>query len=399
VATSGDGGQTFTNLNDSIGTALFYGVDFGRGSAASNARIYAGTQDNGVIVRLPSEAGLDWTVARSGDGGPAAADPNDPERAYSSLVGLSPVTILVTNDGGVSWVTPGGVAAAPEEEADSPAPPADPGPVNSFPRIAVDASSGSPGRPSAVLYVSEGAALLQAVNANAASPQEIRLTRIRDFATPIMALAVQGQAVWAGLRDGSVWRTADGRSGASAAWTQVTITGRPSLPVGALAIDGRRAAVGYFSAGIGPLNPAQHVFLTGDGGASWRDVSAGVPDLTINAVLLEAGLGQHTIVVATQAGVLRSLDEGATWAPLGTGLPAVDVTSLAFDPATSVILMGTYGRGAYELDLRAPTRIPTSTPGPIGSEQPSPVTVVAAVVGTATALALLLVVIRLRRRT
>jgi photosystem II stability/assembly factor-like uncharacterized protein len=358
IATSADGGQTFVNLNEGIATSLFYGVDFGRGSADNNRRVYGGAQDNGVDVRRPTGPGLEWTTARPGDGGPPAADPNNPNRAYSSLVGGSPAAILVTSDGGESWATPGGVADVGDAGVDS-TPPSSQGraPVHSFPRIAVDASSGSAGRTSSVVYIADGARLLQTIDANADIAGQIRFAQIEVFANPITTMAIHDQVVWVGLIDGSVWRTGGARAGAAATWTPVAIAGRPSLPVGALAIDGGnvdRVAVGFFAAGVGPSNPAQHLFLTTDGGASWRDVSAGLPDLTINAVVLDAGPGSnrpHTVVAANTAGVLRSLDDGSTWAPLGAGLPAVDVTSLAFDPATSALVAGTYGRGAYELVL------------------------------------------------
>ena len=403
LATSGDGGETFVNLNEGISSSLFYGADFGRGSVANNGRIYAGAQDTGVDVRRPSDPGQVWTTGFSGDGGPPAADPNDPNRAYSSVAFLSPSPIVVTTDGGQTWSTPGGVAAVPEQDEDSTPPIAgDPAPVHTFPRIAVDASTGSPGHPSSTVYVADGTGLSRSVNADAAGAGQIRFDRIRTFPNPIMALAVHKQVVWVALRDGSVWRTSAALVGGSGSWTQVAIPGRPVLPVGALAIDAAnpdRVAVGYYSAGSHPPDPAHHLYLTADGGASWQDAGAGLPDVTVNALILDAGVGAdrpHTIVEGSAAGVLRSTDDGRTWAALGAGLPAVDVTSLVFDPATRTLLAGTYGRGAYELALftPAPLPAPNGKPATGHSEQVNP-TLVA---GAGCIVVLVVILVWLRRQ-
>jgi hypothetical protein len=59
------------------------------------------------------------------------------------------------------------------------------------------------------------------------------------------------------------------------------------------------------------------------------------------------------MIVATDSGVLRSVDDGATWQVLGTGLPNVHVTSLAIDATVSpaVLKAGTFGRSAWQLSI------------------------------------------------
>ena len=370
IATTADGGQTFVNLNEGIASVLFYGVDFGRGSATSNGYVYGGAQDNGVLARRPSDPGLDWGIGRPGDGGPAAVDPNYPQRAYSSYVGLSPPTIFVTNDGGLNWISPAPLATGPQATAASE--PDDPGPVHTFPRIAVDPASGSPGRVSSLVYLADRTKLYRATNANQGAEYQVGFAPIRTFTSAITALAIGSRAVWVGLVDGSVWRSTDAASSPSPTWTSVAITGRSTLPVGSLAVDQDHVAVGYYDAGPAfPANPAQHLFLSDDGGVAWRDASAGLPELTINAAVFVPGTGPGrppAVVVGNTAGVLRSVDGGRTWAPLGTELPALDVTSLVYDPATSVLLAGTYGRGAFELTLLAAA--PPAAPGTEGRPGP-----------------------------
>ena len=92
------------------------------------------------------------------------------------------------------------------------------------------------------------------------------------------------------------------------------------------------------------------------------------------------------------------LDDGRTWAEMGTGLPAVYVTSLAFDASTGTLLAGTYGRGAYELVLAPPAARPTPPVGP-GAPAFGPPGLGAAVAsGAGGAAVLIVLVVWLRRR-
>jgi photosystem II stability/assembly factor-like uncharacterized protein len=86
------------------------------------------------------------------------------------------------------------------------------------------------------------------------------------------------------------------------------------------------------------------VFRTIDAGASWQSVSAGLPDVPVNALLLH----DSTVYAGTDIGVFV-LDAGSShWQFLGSGMPPVVVTRFAVT-ANGRIVAATYGRGAYEL--------------------------------------------------
>jgi len=59
------------------------------------------------------------------------------------------------------------------------------------------------------------------------------------------------------------------------------------------------------------------------------------------------------LYLGSDVGAFASLDAGAAWQPLGTGLPAVSVYDLkVFDDGTERFLVaGTHGRSMYTLDL------------------------------------------------
>ncbi len=68
-----------------------------------------------------------------------------------------------------------------------------------------------------------------------------------------------------------------------------------------------------------------------------------------------SGSVPESVIVASDAGVMRTLDGGAKWHVPGVGLPAVDCKSLALDSSASPSLLrvGTYGRSVFELTAPA----------------------------------------------
>jgi hypothetical protein len=76
-----------------------------------------------------------------------------------------------------------------------------------------------------------------------------------------------------------------------------------------------------------------------------------VPDLPLTSVVIDPQTTPASIIVASDLGVLRTSDNGATWQRLGIGLPNVNVTSLNIDYTVtpSLLRAATYGRSAFEL--------------------------------------------------
>jgi hypothetical protein len=109
--------------------------------------------------------------------------------------------------------------------------------------------------------------------------------------------------------DSGVYRTVDG----GATWQVTSVRGTRAWVVG---FDVRHAHSAYAGLAGGGLERSD------DGGASWRDVSAGLPDRNVRA--LAFGLGG--LAVGTSDGVAVSAD-GGSWHP--AGLDGYDVSSLA----------------------------------------------------------------------
>jgi len=89
-----------------------------------------------------------------------------------------------------------------------------------------------------------------------------------------------------------------------------------------------------------------HVFESTDGGATFTDISANLPDAPANDFVLSKG----KLVVATDVGAFR-LGSTGTWKKLGAGLPIISVLDLAIEPGSDTIIAATHGRGVWELAL------------------------------------------------
>ena len=97
-----------------------------------------------------------------------------------------------------------------------------------------------------------------------------------------------------------------------------------------------------------------HVAVSHDLGASWENASGDLPLQPVRAVAVDP-LRTENWFIGTDTGVWHSADAGAHWLPCGAGLPIVRVMDLEINGYAHKLLAGTYGRGAWELDLDAVT--------------------------------------------
>ena len=401
ISVSPDGGSNWTNLNEGVATNLFFGIDIGRGSALNNGHTYGGTQDCGTIEHRPEPTfpGTDWRLATDGDGAAAAVDFQNPKVVYGTRNG----GFIASNDGGNTWSDSRKGMQSVSLIAVDPNVPA-------TVQLSLDGNGLSFVDPSSSgrIYASVGNQLFQSTNAGAA------FTSIGTFPDAIAALAATRQdsnVIWVGLRNGKVQFATNATAGPGGiTWT--TPANQPgaaaSLAVGGIAIDPQNTAnvvavyAGY-TGGIVTVSapPSAHltrrVFFTSDSGATpWKDIggtdggdpSQNIPDMPLNAVVIDPSASPHGINVASVFGVLRTADSGATWQVLGTGLPMVDCTSLVLDVTASgtLIRVGTYGRSVYELTLPGGVGPQVSGVSPAGGPEAgqTPVTITGTGLGGAT---------------
>lgn len=356
VARTDDAGSNWDNLNETVSTNLFRGIDIGRGSTTNNIYAYTGTQDTGTIGHRPGDSGRDWHLGIDGDGGLVAVDWCDPKH----VVGNDDGGYAQTTDGGNSWGGGGGF-------------PANTGlGVPAFDPRCAERTAGNRlvyfggttnigGGPPPTIQVN----LFRSTD-NGNSYSIMKTFQSATSVSGITAVAtspLDSNVLWVGFSNGTIQRTSDALQGSSATWTPVTVTGAPGSAIGSIAIEPsntQTAVVTYENfTGINPaFGRTKHIFRTTDNGATWTDLSgttgggpANYPDLPTHSVVIDPGTSPHSIIVSNDAGVMRSLDNGLTWQRLGVGLPTVDSTQLALDYGADppVLRVGTYGRSSFQL--------------------------------------------------
>jgi photosystem II stability/assembly factor-like uncharacterized protein len=158
--------------------------------------------------------------------------------------------------------------------------------------------------------------------------------------------------IWAGTDDGLVHRTRD----AGTTWSAVTPPGVPEWStIECIEASPHAAGTAWVVADAHRLDDQRpHLFRTDDHGASWRDLSAGLPADEPLFVVREDPERRELLYAGTERGVHVSFDGGARWEPLDGGLPTVKVADLVVRGAS--LVAGTSGRSIWILDDLSPVR-------------------------------------------
>jgi photosystem II stability/assembly factor-like uncharacterized protein len=155
--------------------------------------------------------------------------------------------------------------------------------------------------------------------------------------------------LWAGTDDGKVWKTEnDGGS-----WTDLTA----SLPaavkgvwisrieashhdplVAYVAVDGHRS---------GKYTP--WLLRTADGGKSWQNIAASLPEGEPVKVAREDPKNPSLLFAGTEFGLWASVDRGGRWFKIGK-LPTVAVDDILIHSRDHDLLAATHGRSIYVVD-------------------------------------------------
>jgi photosystem II stability/assembly factor-like uncharacterized protein len=177
---------------------------------------------------------------------------------------------------------------------------------------------------------------------------EVKLPTSND-ADPDLAsaLAIVGDStVFVGTTEGRMYRVTRGASGWSAA--SVTALGKLAnqyvSDIAVASATARTLWVSCSQAGAG------HVFRSTDGGKTWVDRSANLPDVAVNALVVDPK-NSKVLYAATDRGVFRSRNAGAAWADFGNGLPNVIVGDLILHASARLLRAGTRARGAWEVNI------------------------------------------------
>ncbi len=163
---------------------------------------------------------------------------------------------------------------------------------------------------------------------------------------------VRDGLLWAGTDDGLVWRTDD----EGAHWRDVTPKAlTPWSKVAIVEPSHFDAARVYLAVDRHRLEDDRpYVYASADGGTTWALRVAGIPaDEPVN-VVREDPIRPGLLYAGTERAVYVSLDDGAHWQPLRSGLPSTSVRDVAVHGDDLVI--ATHGRAFWVLDDVSPLR-------------------------------------------
>ncbi len=161
---------------------------------------------------------------------------------------------------------------------------------------------------------------------------------------------LNGDVLWAGTDDGSIWRTIDGGRNwsnvtpqALTAWSKVT-------QIDASHFDEGTAYVSVSRMRVDDLHP--YIFRTRDGGRSW--VALTLPeDQPVNAVR-EDPKRRGLLFAASERSVWMSPDDGEHWSSIQINLPHTSMRDLLIHDDD--LILATHGRSIWILDEIAPLR-------------------------------------------
>ncbi len=93
-----------------------------------------------------------------------------------------------------------------------------------------------------------------------------------------------------------------------------------------------------------------HIFKSENLGESWVPISSNLPELPVNTFIADP-TRQGRMFAGTDGGIFYTKDGGANWESLNSNLGNIIISSMKIHPDENYLLIGTYGLGAYKLDL------------------------------------------------
>ena len=310
---STDNGTTFVDISNNLAISQNVGIGL---SANLSTTIVNGTQDNGTNLKT----GSTWRNIGGGDGGECFIDPTNNNIVYTQYVQGA---FGRTDDGGANvndivMGLPAGFDFYSQWVMD---------PVNSS-RLYV---GGIP-----TLYTSANRGDLWTALGTPSGTGSIKGIAVAPSNTTII-YTIKDDAVSKSINTGVSFSNITGTLPvANAALSSITVSNT----------DPNKVWVTFsgYSAG-------EKVYKTINGGTSWTNVSAGLPNLPVNVVVYTKASTVDAIYIGADIGVYYLDNSAASFAPFFTSLPNVAVRDLEIFYPTGKLRAATYGRGIWESDI------------------------------------------------
>src|SRR5579872_266732 len=323
----------WTNLNGNLNTIQFQGINL---HPTDPTIVIGGSQDNGTDL---FSAGA-WSETDGGDGGFAKFSKTNPQRVYHQIPNGSFARQFFrrSDDGGNTWNTK--VTSLVDDATKQ----------NFYAPFAVD-----PGNGDRVLYGTNR--IWESTNAGDAwtaisTVGSAGWTPAGHFVDSIGLAASDPNTIYASVF-GSIFVTTNHGT----TWTKVNLPAplANTYTVQDIQVDPQHSLTAYVA--LSGFTGAGNVFVTTNGGTTWRSMSGNLPDLPAWSLQIDP-TAPGTFYVGMDDGVYVTTNTGVTWSRMGAGLPRAQVFSIDLNTNLHILGAGTHGRGAWEI-LTTPVAPPT----------------------------------------
>lgn len=99
-----------------------------------------------------------------------------------------------------------------------------------------------------------------------------------------------------------------------------------------------------------------YVLKSTDKGKTWVSISGNLPENGSVHTILQDYKRPELLFVGTEFGIFFTVDNGANWVQLKSGLPTIPVMDMVMQQRESDLVIATFGRGFYILDDYSPLR-------------------------------------------
>ncbi|WP_304516753.1 WD40/YVTN/BNR-like repeat-containing protein [Cecembia rubra] len=167
--------------------------------------------------------------------------------------------------------------------------------------------------------------------------------------------------IYAGSDDGNLWITRD--HGAS--WTDISKGLPQDRWVSSITPSQHKEGIVYVTlTGYRFDEFIPHVFKSTDYGKTWNSIAAELPHEAVN-ILKEDHKFENILYVGTDHGLYISSDGGKTYNLFQGHLPNVAIYDIAIQKRENDLVIGTHGRSVFIIDLKPIHQLMTSNPNEI----------------------------------
>ncbi|MFH1374721.1 MAG: glycosyl hydrolase [bacterium] len=167
--------------------------------------------------------------------------------------------------------------------------------------------------------------------------------------TTIDVAATDSQVIYVGTDDANVWVTTNGGS----SWQNIGAS-LPDRWITRVAVDPYDPATAYVTlSGYTDGSYLAHVYRTPNYGQVWIDIHGNLPEAPVNDIIIDPH-HDSTLFVASDFGVFVTTNLGLGWSMLGQGMPMAPINDLAFHPYARILVAGTHGRSMYKTVVGCP---------------------------------------------